>query len=185
MKSRIVIPLLLLCGAAIWPAIHVVRGQQTQSKPEVGYHAAADAEQKKTLLLRDFHPVSMLHAPAHNVDKAKYYVIDVHNHVNDAQGIDEHMPPERVIQIMDNTNVKTVVILTGLRGDKLQRVIDEMVKPHPGRFIVFSKIDFSKIDDPNFRQEMFTQLDDSVRRGFRGLKQLKDLSMVDRDKSGQ
>ena len=185
MKSRIVIPLLLLCGAAIWPAIHVVRGQQTQSKPEVGYHAAADAEQKKTLLLRDFHPVSMLHAPAHNVDKAKYYVIDVHNHVNDAQGIDEHMPPERVIQIMDNTNVKTVVILTGMWGDKLQHVIDEMVKPHPGRFIVFSQIDFSKIDDPNFSQEMVTQLDDSVRRGSRGLKQLKDLGLVDRDKSGK
>jgi len=185
MKSRIVIPLLLLCGVAIWPAIHVVRGQQTQSKPEVGYHAAADAEQKKTLLLRDFHPVSMLHAPAHNVDKAKYYVIDVHNHVNDAQGIDEHMPPERVIQIMDNTNVKTVVILTGMWGDKLQRVIDEMVKPHPGRFIVFSQIDFSKIDDPNFSQEMVTQLDDSVRRGSRGLKQLKDLGLVDRDKSGK
>ena len=185
MKSRIVIPLLLLCGIAIWPAIHVVRGQQSQSKPEVGYHAAADAEQKKTLLLRDFHPVSMLHAPAHNVDKAKYYVIDVHNHVNDAQGIDEHMPPERVIQIMDNTNVKTVVILTGMWGDKLQRVIDEMVKPHPGRFIVFSQIDFSKIDDPNFSQEMVTQLDDSVRRGSRGLKQLKDLGLVDRDKSGK
>ena len=185
MKSRIVIPLLLLCGVAIWPAIHVVRRQQTQSKPEVGYHAAADAEQKKTLLLRDFHPVSMLHAPAHNVDKAKYYVIDVHNHVNDAQGIDEHMPPERVIQIMDNTNVKTVVILTGMWGDKLQRVIDEMVKPHPGRFIVFSQIDFSKIDDPNFSQEMVTQLDDSVRRGSRGLKQLKDLGLVDRDKSGK
>jgi len=185
MKSRIVIPLLLLCGVAIWPAIHVVRGQQSQSKPEVGYHAAADAEQKKTLLLRDFHPVSMLHAPAHNVDKAKYYVIDVHNHVNDAQGIDEHMPPERVIQIMDNTNVKTVVILTGMWGDKLQHVIDEMVKPHPGRFIVFSQIDFSKIDDPNFSQEMVTQLDDSVRRGSRGLKQLKDLGLVDRDKSGK
>ena len=185
MKSRIVIPLLLLCGVAIWPAIHVVRGQQSQSKPEVGYHAAADAEQKKTLLLRDFHPVSMLHAPAHNVDKAKYYVIDVHNHVNDAQGIDEHMPPERVIQIMDNTNVKTVVILTGMWGEKLQHVIDEMVKPHPGRFIVFSQIDFSKIDDPNFSQEMVTQLDDSVRRGSRGLKQLKDLGLVDRDKSGK
>ncbi len=82
----------------------------------------------KTLLLKDFQPVSMLHAPAHNVDRAKYYVIDVHNHVNDAMRIDDHMPPERVIEIMNNTNVKTVVILTGMWGDKLQHVIDEMVK---------------------------------------------------------
>ena len=33
---------------------------------------------------------------------------------------------------MDHTNVKTVVILTGMWGDKLQHVIDEMVKPYPG-----------------------------------------------------
>jgi hypothetical protein len=31
-------------------------------------------------------------------------------------------------------------------------VIDEMVKPYPGRFIVFEQIDFSKIDDPTLRQ---------------------------------
>ena len=80
---------------------------------QIGYKSAADAEQKKTLLLRDFHPVSMLHVPAHEVPKSKFYVIDVHNHINDALGIDEHMPPQKVVEIMDQTNVKTVVILTG------------------------------------------------------------------------
>src|SRR5256885_16582141 len=58
MKSRIVIPLLLLCGAAIWPAIPFVRGQQTKSKPKVGYHPAANPEQKKTVFLSDFHPAA-------------------------------------------------------------------------------------------------------------------------------
>jgi predicted TIM-barrel fold metal-dependent hydrolase len=176
---------LFLCAMALWPAMRVARGQQNQAQAEIGYHAAADSDQKKTLLLKDFHPVSMLHAPVHNVDKAKYYVIDVHSHINDAMGIDEHMPPERVVQIMDNTNVKTVVILTGMWGEKLQHVIDEMVKPYPGRFTVFSQIDFSKIDDPNFSQKMVAQLDDAVRRGARGLKQLKDLGLTDRDKSGK
>ena len=161
------------------------RGQQPDSKAQIGYNAAPGAEQKKTLLLRDFHPVQMLHTPVHNIDRAKYYVIDVHNHVNDAMGIDEHMPPQQVVKIMDDTNVKTIVILTGMWGDKLQHVIDEMVKPYPGRFIVFEQIDFSKIDDPNFSQEMVTQLDDSVRRGARGLKQLKDLGLTYRDKSGK
>jgi len=64
-------------------------------------------------------------------------------------------------------------------------VIDEMVKPYPGRFIVFSQIDFSKIDDPNFSHEMVAQLDDAVARGARGLKQLKDLGLNIRDKSGK
>jgi predicted TIM-barrel fold metal-dependent hydrolase len=185
MKNKSLILLLVLCGVALWPTIRAARGQQTQPKEQIGYGAAPDAEQKKTLLLRDFHPAQMLHTPVHNVDKAKYYVIDVHNHVNDAQGIDQHMPPEQVVKVMDDTNVRTVVILTGMWGDKLQHVIDEMVKPYPGRFIVFEQINFSKIDDPNFSQEMVAQLDDSVRRGARGLKQLKDLGLTDRDKSGK
>ncbi len=171
---------LLLCvpfvsGQAAGPA----------AQDQIGYKAAADAEQKKTLLLRDFHPVQMLHVPAHPVAKAKFYVIDVHNHVNDAAGIDEHMDPARVVEIMNNTNVKTVVILTGMWGEKLQHVIDEMVKPYPGRFIVFTQIDWSKIDDPDFSQEMVRQLDDAVARGARGLKVLKDLGLGARDKTGK
>src|SRR5205823_7305099 len=79
-----------------------------QRKQIVGYQSAPDAEHKKTLLLKDFTPRPMLHAPAHSIDRAKYYVIDVHNHVNDAARIEEHLAPERVIQVMDNTNVKTV-----------------------------------------------------------------------------
>jgi hypothetical protein len=147
----------------LWAGAQDTRPSPPQS-PEIGYKSAADADQKKTLLLKDFNPTSMLHAAAHKVERAKYYVIDVHNHVNDAQGIDDPMPLRRVIEVMDNTNVKTVVILTGMWGEKLQRVLDTMVKPYPGRFMVFSQIDWSKIDDPNFSQEMVAQLDDAVSR---------------------
>src|SRR5579863_10567794 len=182
-KTRGWLCLFVLCASA-WSAAQSASKQQDKSQDQIGYKSAADAEQKKTLLLKDFQPVSMLHAPVHNVDRAKYYVIDVHNHTNDAMRIEEHLPPQRVVDIMDHTNVRTVVILTGMWGEKLQGVIDEMVKPYPGRFIVFSQIDWSKIDDPNFSQEMVTQLDDAVARGARGLKQLKDLGLNIRDKTG-
>jgi hypothetical protein len=119
----------------------------TQSMPQIGYKSAAGAEQKKTLLLKDFKPVSMLHASAHHVDRAKYYVIDVHNHVNDAQGIEERMPPERVM--------------------------------------VFTQMDWSKIHDPNFSQEMVAQLDDAVSRGAQGLKILKEFGLGVKDKTGK
>jgi len=159
--------------------------QSAETQEHIGYKSAQDADARKTLLLKDFKPVPMLHAPAHQIDRAKYYVIDVHNHVNDAMRLEDHMEPQRVVDIMDHTNVKTVVILTGMWGDKLQNVIDEMVKPFPGRFLVFTQIDWSKIDDPNFSQEMVAQLDDAVKRGARGLKVLKDLGLGVRDKSGQ
>ena len=164
------------------------QGKDQRTAPmhgQIGYKSAQDADQRKTLLLKDFKPVSMLHASVHKADRARYYVIDVHNHVNDAMGIDEHMSPQRVIEIMNNTNVKTVVILTGMWGGKLQKVIDEMVKPYPGRFLVFTQIDWSKIDDPNFSKEIVAQLDDAVSRGARGLKVLKDLGLGVRDNSGK
>jgi uncharacterized protein len=156
-----------------------------QAQSQIGYKSASDAEQKKTLLLKDFKPESMLHASAHQVDRAKFYVIDVHNHINDAQRIEEHIDPRRVVEVMDNTNVKTVVILTGMWGDKLQKVIDEMVKPYPGRFIVFTQIDWTRIDDPNFAHEMVRQIDDAVSRGAKGLKLLKDFGLGVRTKDGK
>src|SRR6266571_4645573 len=179
---------IVLCLFVTGARAQTTKPQAPASVPpqeQIGYKSAARAEQKKTLLLKDFKPKSMLHTTSHSVDRAKYYVIDVHNHVNDAQGIEDHMPPQRVVEVMDKTNVKTVVILTGMWGNKLQKVIDEMVNPYPGRFIVFTQIDWSKIDDPNFSSEMVQQLHDAVARGARGLKLLKDLGLGVRDKSGK
>jgi hypothetical protein len=180
MRLRLVIALLLAASAPLGASQDSSQNNEPSTAPaqgKIGYTSAKDADQRKTLLLRDFKPVPMLHASAHKVVRAKYYVIDVHNHGNDAMGIEEHMRPQRVIEVMNNANVKTVVILTGMWGDKLQRVIDEMVKPYPGRFVVFTQIDWSKINDPDFSQEMIAQLDDAVGRGARGLKVLKDLGL--------
>jgi len=155
---------------------------QDKKQNQISYKAAPNAKERETLLLRDFHPKSMLHARVTPIERAKFPVIDVHNHINDAMGIDEHVAPEQVIKVMNAVNVRTVVILTGQWREKLQKVVDEMVKPYPGRFMVFTQIDYSKIDDP---KAMVADLDDAVRRGARGLKVLKDLGLQDRDKSGK
>jgi hypothetical protein len=122
-----------------------------------------------TLLLKDFDPKPALHAAVHEVPRAKFPVIDMHNHVNDPGGIHgEHIPVDEVIRRMVAANVQKVVFLTGMWGDKLQSLLDEMVKPHSDRFIA----------------EMVAQLDDAVKRGARGLKVLQDLGLGLRDKSG-
>lgn len=152
---------------------------------QIGYKPAQDSELKKTLLLKDFHPDPMLHVPVHQVKRAKFPVIDVHTHTNDAMGIGDQVDPAKLVAMMDRDNIKTIVILTGLWGEKLQAVLDKMVKPYPGRFIAFTQLDWSKIDDPNFSALMVKQVDDSVRRGARGLKVLKQLGLGVRDKSGK
>ena len=151
----------------------------------IGYKPAAGADSKKTILLKDFHPEPALHAASHQVKRAKFPVVDVHTHTNDARGIGDRVDPKEMVERMDRLNVKTVVILTGGWGGDLQKIVDTMVKPYPGRFIVMTQIDWSKIDDPNFSQLMVKQVDDSVRRGARGLKVLKELGLGVRDASGK
>ncbi len=153
---------------------------------DIKYSADPNASKNMTILLKDFDPKPMLHMPSHEVPRAKFPVIDIHNHVNDPGGIhSEEIRPAEVVRRMDQANVEKIVILTGLWGEKLQGVIDTMVKPYPDRFIVFAQIDFSRIDDADFSSQQVAQLRDAVRRGARGLKVLKDLGLSDRDKSGK
>ena len=153
---------------------------------EINYSQDPLAEKRMTLLLKDWNPKPMVHLAQREVPRAKFYVIDVHNHVNDAGRIHgDDVPPADVVKAMDAANVRRIVILTGMWGEALQSVLDKMVKPYPDRFMVFAQMDWSKIDDPNFSQEMVAQLDDAVKRGARGLKVLKDWGLGVRDKSGK
>ena len=161
-----------------------VSGSEAQ-QTGIGYKSAADADSRKTILLKDFQPEPALHAAVHEIRRAKFPVIDVHTHTNDAAGIGDRVDPKEMIARMDRLNIKAIVILTGMWGDKLQAIIDDMVKPYPGRFLVFTQLDWSKIDDPNFSQLMVRQIDDSVARGARGLKVLKELGLGVRDSSGK
>ena len=174
-------------GLALLFALSLAAGlSRSVSALDIKYSQDPNAAKRMTLLLRDYDPHAMLHSAVHEVPRAKFPVIDVHNHVNDPGGVHgEEIPPAEVIRRMDAANVKKIVILTGLWGDKLQSVLDKMVKPYPDRFMVFAQMDWSKINDANFSQEMVQQLDDAVHRGARGLKILKDLGLGVRDNSGK
>src|SRR5262249_26954157 len=60
-----------------------------------------------------------------------------------------------------------------------------LVKPYPGRFVVFTQVDWARADEPDFAGQQAAALADSVRRGARGLKVLKDLGLYHRDKTGK
>src|SRR3984893_7163400 len=169
-----------------WLAVLAMAAWQPAYGQDIQYRQDPDARKRMTLLLKDWEPKSMVHLPAHQVPRAKFYVIDVHNHVNDPGGVHgEEIPAAEVVKGMDQANVRKVVILTGMWGEKLQGVFDKMVKPYPDRFVVFAQMDWSKIDDSNFSAEMVAQLDDAVKRGARGLKVLKDWGLGVKDKRGK
>jgi predicted TIM-barrel fold metal-dependent hydrolase len=140
--------------------------------------------ERRELRLSEFEPRSMLKVPAHEVGRAVFPAIDVHNHVNDARGGAPPVPVPELLARMDRVNLKRIVILTGRWGEALQHVIDRMVKPHPDRFTVFAEPDWSRVDDPDFGEAMAAQVRDAVARGARGLKITKALGLGVRYREG-
>jgi predicted TIM-barrel fold metal-dependent hydrolase len=141
---------------------------------DIAYKEDPDAAKPMTLLLKDFEPHAMVHLAVREVPRAKFPAIDFHNHVNDAQRINgENVSPAEVVANMDRANIKSIVILTGLWGEKLQAVLDNMVKPYPGRFVALRKWTGARLTNcssaPRLQQ----------------LKVLKDLGLGVRDKTGK
>jgi predicted TIM-barrel fold metal-dependent hydrolase len=152
--------------------------------------AASDGRGKSPIKLADFTPTSMLHAEAHEVPRARFPVVDFHQHVNDKVVVQEGKPTlpyptDKLLAVMDAANVRTLVILTGPRGAEIDRLMEAFIKPHPGRFVLFTQVDWSKVDEPNFGRKAAAQLRDSVARGARGLKVLKELGLYVRDRKGR
>ena len=149
------------------------------------FPGVAGPARAQDLLLRDFKPRSMVHLAAHEVDRARFPAIDFHNHVGDAHAQRPAPAPAELVAMMDRLNLRRIVILTGAWGERLQKVIDERVKPFPDRFVVFTEPDWSRIDEPDFGERMAAQVRDAVARGARGLKVKKELGLRVRDRTGR
>jgi hypothetical protein len=101
---------------------------------EINYSQDSQAEKRMTLLLKDRNPKAMVHLAQREVPRAKFYVIDVHNHVNDVGGIHgDEAPPADVVNAMDAANARRIVILTGMWGEAFTKRVgqDSEAVPRP------------------------------------------------------
>ncbi len=140
--------LLILIGS---PGLTVVRGQ-----------VPADIREMK---LRDWQPQSMLVTRATVVPKAKFPVIDVHNHLGGGKAF---LTPERVshyLAELDATGVETVVNLDGGWDEHLVETLEALDQAHPGRFLTFALIDFDGIDEPGWTDRELKRLEAGFKAG--------------------
>jgi predicted TIM-barrel fold metal-dependent hydrolase len=156
----------------------------TSAEPqtEIGYSYLRLTPADDKLLLREFDPHAALRAPVTEVMRARFPVIDVHCHLNDGIVMRKTLPPSRFIRVMDETNVKAAINLTGGWGNKLLGSLRSLGESFPGRFYVFCQIDYSRLDDPNYLVETLEQ---GRAAGAKGVKVLKDLGLTVRDRQGK
>jgi uncharacterized protein len=131
-----------------------------------------------------YDPPSTLKVEEHRVKRAKFPFVDIHNHYGSMNTADLN---ERV-KYMDELNMGVMVNLSGRgfrsSGDHLERSVENIQKNYPNRFVVFTNVDFTDIDNPEWAARMAKQLEDDVRRGAKGLKIYKSLGISSRDSKG-
>jgi uncharacterized protein len=149
--------------------------------------ASAFAQEKALDLKMDFEeydPPSTLVVPEHPLTRAKFPFIDVHNH-------QWNMPTQdltELTKIMDKLNMAVMINLSGRgRGstEYLEKTLDNVKKTQPKRFIIFTNMDFSAIDDPEWQTRMLKQLEEDVKKGANGLKIYKNLGLFNADSKGK
>jgi predicted TIM-barrel fold metal-dependent hydrolase len=142
-------------------------------------------------------PKILLKRTEHVVERAKFPVIDAHNHLF------EEKDPDELVQIMDEVGIQTFINVTGntqfhfvdsgytYRIRDIEVFIDRYVKKYPGRFACFTMSDFAScqdgvlITDSGFADRAAAHLERDVRQGALGLKITKELGLRYRDDSGR
>src|SRR5581483_9898134 len=95
---------------------------------------ARAADDIRELKLRDWQPRSMMVTKTTVVEKPRYPVVDIHNHLGTGA---KRLTPDVVRRYLDEMNaagVRTVVNLDGFWGERLTETIAALDKAHPGRF---------------------------------------------------
>jgi predicted TIM-barrel fold metal-dependent hydrolase len=130
-----------------------------------------------TLPLGEFQPKSMLAAAEHHIERARFPVIDYHNHL-------DSVDPEDALRVMDACGVEKIVNITMKTGDAALRMMDKFHQADPQRFATIGWMDWSSVTEPGFVERTCAWLERLTERGAVGIKFWKDLGLTVRDASG-
>lgn len=148
------------------------------------------------VLLADFRPQCLLRVASHEPRRARFPVIDAHNHLFG------DLPAEKLIEVMDAVGVRVWVNVTGntvlplvnntytIARRDLGVFMEDYVRRYPGRFAALTMAEFAQWGDPvlvkngDFAKRCIEQLEADVAAGALGLKVTKELGLYYRDGAG-
>ena len=139
------------------------------------------AQTEENLRLIDWQPISQMVVKETQVMRAKFPVIDIHDHLGDMSKAKQYL------EAMDKAGVWMCINLDGLsKGDFYKQSLSKLQDPMiNARLKVFFNPDFSKIDEPDFGKKEAAKLEEAVKMGVRGLKIFKELGLTVKDKTGK
>jgi predicted TIM-barrel fold metal-dependent hydrolase len=175
----------------LWPGVILMKARILLAIPTflalttgLGQSAEPPADIRE-LKLRDWEPRSMMVSKTTVVEKPRYPVIDVHNHLGGGKGRLTPAVVKRYLTEMNEAGVRTVVNLDGGWGDRLQVTLAALDEAHPGRFLTFALINFDGLDDEDWGRREAQRLEQGFKAGAKGLKFHKTFGLHYRYKDGR
>ena len=181
MKKIIMSMMLCLCTFSIINAQQ--RNPVTNMSTDSRFSNETPGIREDNVRLVDWQPKSNLVVKETYVTKPKFPVIDMHNHLR--RGLNTNLFP-KYLEEMDKAGVWTVIDLDGYSAaDAYKQNLAAAKSASWERMKIFWRIDYSKIDEPNFGRNEAARLEDAVKNGgCRGLKIDKGLGLGYKDKNG-
>ena len=131
------------------------------------------APEKPPPSIVDYRPKSTVVAVEHLVPKAKFPVVDIHNHTTVNA---ENMP--QLIKEMDALNLRVLNNLSGGSGDRLRESVKFIrSSPYKDRFRLFANVSWNGAGTPEWRQKEVAALRQAFADGAIGLKVFKQLGL--------
>jgi predicted TIM-barrel fold metal-dependent hydrolase len=140
--------------------------------------AMVTAKTKVSLPLGEFQPQSTLVTAVHSSQRARFPVIDYHNHL-------DALNPSDVLRVMDACGVEHIVNITMKTGDEALRIIDKFHDADADRFSTIGWMDWSDVTRADFVERTLERLERLVSRGAKGIKFWKDFGLTVRDARGE
>ncbi|WP_411030775.1 amidohydrolase family protein [Spongiimicrobium sp. 3-5] len=129
----------------------------------------------------EYNPISTLVVPENEVMQAKFPFVDVHSHQFRMASQDL----SALVSEMDGINLRVMVNLSGGSGTGLQKMLENVNKNYPDRFVIFANVDFEGVGSPGWTEKAVARLEQDCNNGARGLKIYKSLGLRYKDTNGK
>lgn len=141
----------------------------------------------ENLRLIDYAPVPAIRRPLTHVPRASVPAVDVHNHLGRWLGNGDWLVADvaKLVDLMDEVGVRTIVNLDGRWGAELDANIARFDRAYPDRFVTFCHLDWSLLHGPDATGTLIASLERAHDAGARGVKVWKDLGLTVTDANGE
>ena len=150
----------------------------------IAHSSSLYSESEANLRLLDWKPKSQLDVPQTDIIKPRFPVIDIHNHLR--RSLDDPALMDSYLEEMDKAGIWMCISLDGSgKEDLYLKHLEIANNTAPDRFSIFYRVNWERIDEPEFGQNEARNLERAYDKGIRGLKISKALGLAVKDQTGR